>query len=271
MIHWYPGHMTAAKRQLQKQLGLVDVVLLVLDARVPRASHNTELAGTGKPVIRVLCKADLADPAITRRWLEHFSKQGITLALDARTSPKALLAAIEKSVAAATQRAENKGAVKTVRVLAAGIPNAGKSTLLNSLAGRAKAATGNKPGVTRGTQWIHVTPYLELLDSPGLLLPRLSDQTQAQNLALTGAINDDILSPEELFSVLHSLLQTKYPQALSARYGVNAADFLPALCKARGYLLKGGLPDNARAARAVIEEFRTGKLGRITLETPEEA
>ncbi|MBP5661797.1 MAG: ribosome biogenesis GTPase YlqF [Clostridia bacterium] len=273
-IHWYPGHMAAARRMLTETLPLVDVILEVRDARLPRASANPELALLKKPRLILLNKADLADPVKTDEWLSYFQKTDQpALAVSARNLPRDLPARVNALLTDKTAALAQKGVNRTMRALIAGIPNSGKSTLINAIAGTARTRTGDKPGVTRGKQWIK-TPALDLLDSPGLLWPRLDDQHGARLLAFSGAINDEILDLEELALDLIEHLRALYPDALSARYGITpgekAIDDFEAVCRKRGFLLKKNECDYARGARVLLDESRAGLLGRISWEVPDD-
>ncbi|MCL2434131.1 MAG: ribosome biogenesis GTPase YlqF [Clostridia bacterium] len=257
--NWFPGHMARAKRMLAEQMSLVDVVAEVADARLPLSSRNPDLIQLcgNKPRILVLNKADLADPAVTAKWLERFKNSGeIALALTATRRAEAQKAAklMETAAAEAVARAAARGMRKTVRGMVVGVPNCGKSSLINSLRGNAVAATADKPGVTRGKQWVKITPYFELLDTPGLLWPRIDDHEAALRLALTGAMRDDAFDVEEL---ARTLLKT-----------IGNENSLEDICKQKGWLQKGGVSDTLRGARTLLDQFRGGKWGRITLETP---
>lgn len=273
VINWYPGHMAAAKRMMQENLKLVDVIIDVRDARIPHASGNPDIEGFGKTRLVLLNKSDLADPDRTREWVQHYRKQGVAvLAVTARTAKAEVLAALKQTCAEKTSYLQAKGVMRKPRALVAGIPNAGKSTLINTLCGSVRAKTGDKPGVTRGKQWVH-TGEVDLLDSPGLLWPRLDDAAAALLLALTGAINDEVLDPEELALEGIKVLNREYPQALAGRYGITPgesalADY-EAICAKRGFLLKNKEFDYARCARVILNELRDGKLGRLTLEKAE--
>lgn len=278
-IHWFPGHMAKARREMEANLKAVDFIIEVVDARIPGSSRNPDFDDlfARKARVIVLNKADLADPAATRRWAEHYAQAGVEAVEFVATAGRGREALIRRMEAAAADKVERmaaRGARKTVRAMVAGIPNVGKSALINALAGSASAKTGNRPGVTRGKQLIRITPWMELMDTPGVLWPKLDDAAGARNLALTGAIRDEILSPYELALELIALLRVQYPQALAARYGIEDADGgtpveqMLAVCRRRGYLLSGGVPDEQRAAQMLVSELRAGKLGRLTLEEP---
>ena len=277
-INWYPGHMAKAKRQLADQLGRVDVVIELCDARLPHASRNPDLDRliSGKKRVLLLNKADLADPAVTSMWLNHFRAQGIDCATFNAASGKAkdALPLIERAAKEMVERAAEKGVRKTVRVMVVGVPNVGKSTFTNRLHGGAIAKTGDRPGVTRSNQWVRITPYLELLDTPGLLWPRLDDQVAARRLCYIGTVKDDVVDlPMLTIHLLEDMLSVK-PQAVTERFRIKESDLrgealLEAVCRGRGFLMKGGVCDYDRCCAVVLDEFRGGKLGRISLETPE--
>ena len=277
-INWYPGHMAKAKRMLEDNLKLIDFVCELVDARAPQATRNPDFDALFRRKTRVLLlnKSDLADPATNKRWIRYYQQQGIEAAEIVSTGANArqqVVKLIERATQSRVERLKEKGVQKTVRVLVAGIPNVGKSTLINRIAGEKRAQTGDKPGVTKGKQWVKVTPYLELLDSPGLLWPKLGDDRLAQHLAFIGSINDEILNLEELANALLSELRLLAPAALSERYKKITADtadaaLLETVAQSRGFILKGGVYDTERAARIVLDEFRAGKIARVSLEQP---
>ena len=277
MINWYPGHMASARRMLEDNLKIIDAALVMLDARLPYSSRNPDLDKLlkNKKQIYIMNKADLADPDKTKLWLSYFRARGCEAAqMCARSgSRRELLDMINRILRPEVERFRQKGINKTIRLLVCGIPNSGKSTLINMLAGQARAKTGDKPGVTRGKQWIRVGDYMELLDCPGLLWPRLDDQQSALRLAYTGAINDDTLDKEELAVSLVGDLAALYPQLIVQRYGVPAElppdEAFDAICIKRGFVLKGGRPDRLRGAQTIINELRSGRIGRVTLEQPQ--
>ena len=274
-INWYPGHMARAKRALADQLSRVDVVVELCDARIPRASRNPDLADMmkNKRHLLVLGKADLADERETRAWLGYFRAQGIDcMSFDSiRGKAKDIIARIEKASADAVAKMAAKGVKKTVRVMIVGVPNVGKSTFTNRINGASIARTGDRPGVTRSNQWVRITPYLELLDTPGLLWPNLSDQQDARALAFVGTINDNIMDQQMLAIRLMERLMEDHADALTTRFKLknNALRGVPLLeeaCRCRGWLLPGGVCDTDRGAAVILDEFRAGKLGRITLQ-----
>lgn len=277
-INWYPGHMARAKRLLSDQLSRVDVVIELCDARLPLSSRNPDLKRLTEKKERVLLlgKSDLADPARTSEWLNLFKRQGLScMALDMNRQAKAALALIEKAAKETVERSAQRGIRKTVRAMVVGVPNVGKSTLINRLHGGSIAKVGDMPGVTRANQWVKVTPYLELLDTPGLLWPRLDDPLAARRLAYIAAIRDEVLDTAQLAIQLLTDLIAVTPQTVQERFKIKdlslrGPDLLDAVCVGRGFLMKGGVYDTERACKVVLDEFRGGKLGRITLEVPKE-
>lgn len=277
-INWYPGHMAKTRRLLQDQLKRVDLVIEVCDARLPFSSRNPELLRmtAGKRRILLLNKADLADPEATRRWVRFFQARGETAypvhAISLKS--KELLGTIDRSVRDIVETAEEKGIRKTIRVMVIGVPNVGKSTLINRLRGTSIAKTGDRPGVTKSNQWIHVTPYLDLMDTPGMLWPRLDDQLAARRLCYIGSVKDDVVDIYALAISLLEDLKASCPETLSVRFhvedlNVENVELLDAVCRGRGWLLRGGRFDYDRCCNVVLDEFRSGKLGKITLELPD--
>ena len=275
-INWYPGHMAKAKRQLQDQLSRVDAVIELCDARLPYASRNPDLNYMTKNKSRVLLmnKADLADPSVTQQWTNYFKSRGLQCAaVTAERNAKEVLKIIEKLTREKVERAEARGVRKTIRVMVVGVPNVGKSTLINRLHGGAIAKVGDRPGVTRANQWVRVGEYLELLDTPGMLWPRLDDPIAAKRLAYISAIKDEILDTYALAVSLLEDLIVMSPEAVQKRYkltdlSLRGLELMEAVCRGRGFLLRGGELDIDRACAVVLDEFRDGKLGRVTLETP---
>lgn len=274
-INWYPGHMARAKRLLIQQLSRVDVVIELCDARLPYSSRNPDLNGLvrNKERILLLNKADLADPAKTQDWQQYFQRQGIRAAEYVSTAGKVnkALGLIEQAARQEVEKAAQKGVKKTVRAMVVGVPNVGKSTFINRLHGGNVAKVGDRPGVTRSNQWVKVTPYLELMDTPGLLWPRLDDQLAAQRLCYIGAIRDEIMDTQMLAIHLLQDLLAASPEAVITRYklkdaSLRGAALLEEACRGRGFLLRGGFWDMDRGAGVVLDEFRAGKLGRVTLE-----
>lgn len=277
-INWYPGHMAKAKRLLAEQLRRVDVVIELCDARLPYSSRNPDLDKliAGKKRVLLLNKADLADSGATSAWLQFFRAQGIDAAPYNAASGKAkdALAVIDRAAKETVERAAQKGVRKTVRAMVVGVPNVGKSTFTNRLHGGSIAKTGDRPGVTRANQWVRISPYLELLDTPGLLWPRLDDQLAARRLCYIGTVKDDVVDlPMLTIHLLQDLLAVK-PEAVMERFRFDDPDLtgealLEAVCRGRGFLMKGGVCDYDRCCAVVLDEFRAGKLGRMTLEMPQ--
>lgn len=280
-INWYPGHMTKTRRMLQENLKMIDVVVEIIDARAPLASRNPDFDDlfAGKSRVVLLNKSDLADSNATKRWISYYSRKGIEaagLSATGGSAKKIAVALIEKSAKQRVEAMKLKGVNKVVRAMIVGIPNVGKSTLINRIAGQNRAEVGDRPGVTRGKQWVRVTPYLELMDTPGMLWPKLEDQALAKHLAFLGSIKDEVMDSEELAMDLLETLQAAVPAQLTERYGKLASDtpkdeLLNAVCRSRGLLLRGGELDTERAARIALDEFRAGKIARVTLEQPEAA
>lgn len=278
-IQWYPGHMAKARRMLQEQLKLIDVVVELVDARAPRATCNPDFDSlfAGKKRVMVLNKSDLADPDATKKWVSYYEARG-RLALpftSHKGNKKAAVALMEQAAMERVALMRAKGVIKTVRVMIVGIPNVGKSTFINRIAGAARTKVGDKPGVTRGKQWVKITPYLELMDTPGLLWPKLDNPLYARRLAFIGSIKDNIMDVEGLAQSLLETLHAQCPQQLFARYEGIAADTAPAMlleavCRGRGFLLPGGQLDTERGARIVLDEYRAGRIARVTLDDPAE-
>ena len=277
-FQWYPGHMTKAKRQMQEDIKLIDLVIELVDARIPMSSRNPDIDELGKNKARLILlnKSDLADKDASEAWMEFFKEKGyFAVKVDARNKGcmKAISAVIAEACKEKTERDRKRGIKnRPVRAMVVGIPNVGKSTFINTFAGRACAKTGNKPGVTKGKQWIRLNKSVELLDTPGILWPKFEDQEVGMRLAYIGSIKDDILNIEELALGLIGYLQEFYPAALKERYSVEEGqkplDILTAVAKARGCLKKGEELDYEKASRLLLEEFRSGKLGKVTLEFP---
>ena len=279
-IQWFPGHMTRTRRQIAKSLPLVDAAAELLDARIPMSSRNPEMKQLirNKPRLIILNKADMADPALTARWTQYYKNEGcavITCDSKSGRGIKGFAPALRELLKEQLAKYEAKGMKsRPVRVMILGIPNVGKSSLINKLCGKNRAKAEDRAGVTRTQQWIKTADGVELLDTPGVLWPKLDDQEAAVRLALTGAIRDDILDREALAARLLTLLHGDYPAALAERYKI-AADaegdgfsLLALMAKNRGMLLPGGVPNTERAAITLLDEFRGTKLGRISLEKP---
>lgn len=280
-IQWYPGHMTKAKRAMEEAIKLIDLIIELVDARAPLSSRNPEIdsLGRGKARLILLNKADLGDEKANEAWAAWFSALGFqTVKLNCRSGAglKQIHGAVMEACKEKLERDKRRGIKnRPIRAMVVGIPNVGKSTFINAFAGKACTRTGNKPGVTKGNQWIRLNKSLELLDTPGILWPRFEDQEVGKKLAYIGSINDDILNKEELALELLALLLSRYPQSVQERYGmeeVRGAEPLEALeqiSRVRGCLVKGGGYDLGKAANVFFEDFRSGKLGRITLELPQ--
>ena len=279
-IQWYPGHMTKTRRAMEADLKLVDAVCELLDARIPYASRNPDIDALcrNKPRLVILNRADMADPAMTRRWSEAFRARGLmTLETDSksRRGISRFGPAVRELLSGKLAQYSAKGQVgRTLRVMVVGIPNVGKSTLINAVSGRKGARAENRPGVTRGKQWVTVDQGLELLDTPGILWPRFEDMQVGRHLAYTGAVKEQVVDQEELAAGLMSLLAERYPAVLAERYGIDCAgrspwELLEAAGRRRGFLVSGGEVDLERSCRMILEEFRNGRLGRFTLETPQ--
>ncbi|MGN0484546.1 MAG: ribosome biogenesis GTPase YlqF [Lachnospiraceae bacterium] len=278
-FQWYPGHMTKAKRMMQEDIKLIDLVIELVDARIPLSSRNPDIDELGKNKARLILlnKADLAHEGFTQAWAEYFKKRGFfVVKLDARrkNNMKQIQSVILDACKEKIERDRRRGIVnRPVRAMVVGIPNVGKSTFINTFAGKACAKTGNKPGVTKGKQWIRLNKNVELLDTPGILWPKFEDQMVGLRLALIGSIKDDILNIEELALSLIEILQTKYVGILAERYQVEEENkpvvVLEQIAQNRKCIQKGNEIDYAKAANILLDEFRSGMLGRITLEFPE--
>lgn len=277
-INWYPGHMAKSRRMLIEQMRAVDAVVELCDARAPYATRNPDLDALckGKQRILILNKADLAEERLTRQWMEHFKAQGLDAVKFNANGGKAkeVLAPIQRATQAEVDRMKARGVNKTVRLMVIGIPNVGKSTFINRLYGSAVTKASDRPGVTRSKQWVKVGSYLELLDTPGMLWPKLSDQQVAQELAFLGSVRDQILDGEELAGALLLRLMEAAPEQTMARFKIRLEEgqeltpegLMDLACRGRGWLLSGARPDTARGAALVLDEFRSGKVGRITLD-----
>ena len=281
-FQWYPGHMTKAKRQMQEDIKLVDLVIELVDARIPLASRNPDIDELGKNKYRLILlnKADLADERQNQQWAAWFREKGFfVVELDARkkNAMKTIQSTILEACREKIERDRRRGIKnRPVRAMVAGIPNVGKSTFINTFAGKACAKTGNKPGVTKGKQWIRLNKNVELLDTPGILWPKFEDQAVGMRLAMIGSMNDDLLNIDELSLELISYLKQYYPGALAERYQVSEdherpVEILEEIAGNRNCIKAGGELDYSKAAALVIDEFRSGTIGRITLEWPERA
>ena len=278
-IQWYPGHMTKAKRAMEADIKLVDLIIELVDARLPLSSRNPDIDKLGQHKARLILlnKSDLADEAANRRWEEWFVAKGyyvVKLNAKSGTGMKSVHAAIEEACKEKKERDRKRGIInRPVRAMVVGIPNVGKSTFINSFAKKAAAKTGNKPGVTKGNQWIRLNKDVELLDTPGILWPRFEDNQVGIRLALVGSINDNILNLTELAGEGIMFMIKQYPGVLAERYGVaeegKQYEILAEIALARKCLQKGGEPDVDKAAALFLDDMRGGRLGRISLEWPE--
>ena len=277
-IQWYPGHMTKAKRMMEEDIKLIDLVIELVDARLPLSSRNPDIDNLAKNKSRLILlnKSDLADERVNNMWSDYFKEKGFfVVKLDARSGSgmKAINSIIQEACKEKIERDRKRGILnRPVRAMVVGIPNVGKSTFINSYAKKACTKTGNKPGVTKGKQWIKLSKGLELLDTPGILWPNFEDQEVGLRLAISGSINDDILNISELSLELIKMLLKDYPGKLAERYDIDETmtpvNILEAVAIKRGCLKKGELVDLDKAANIIIDEFRAGKIGRITMEKP---
>lgn len=277
-LQWYPGHMTKAKRQMQEDLKLIDLIIELVDARIPLSSRNPDIDELGKNKARLILlnKSDLAGERYNEQWSAYFQKKGFyVVKVNAKSGAglKSIQGVIQEACKAKIERDRRRGIKnRPIRAMVVGIPNVGKSTFINSYAGKACAKTGNKPGVTKGKQWIRLNKTLELLDTPGILWPKFEDQEVGKRLAFIGSIKDEILNLEELSLELLDYIRTNYPGLLNTRYGIEEegtpVSLLEAVADKRKCLIRGQEIDYAKAAGIVMEEFRNGKIGRITLEFP---
>ena len=275
-VQWYPGHMTKAKRQMQEDIKLIDLIIELVDARVPLSSRNPDIDEIGKNKARLILlnKADLADEAQNEAWKAYFQEKGFyVVKVDSRNGAgmKVVQNVIQEACKEKTERDRKRGIKnRPIRAMVAGIPNVGKSTFINTFAGKACAKTGNKPGVTKGKQWIRLNKNVELLDTPGILWPKFEDQEVGKRLAFIGSVKDEILNMEELALELISYLCQNYPGALAKRYNIieegQPVELLGEIARVRGCLKKGEELDYTKATGILFEEFRSGKIGRITLE-----
>ena len=280
-IQWFPGHMTKAQRMIEENVRLVDAVCEILDARIPRSSRNPDIdrLAAGKPRLVILNRCDLADPAVTKKWAAYFRAQGLAvLETDARSGRgvNVFPAAVRELLRDKLAEYERKGqSGRGLRIMVLGIPNVGKSTFINKVAGRKAAAAGDKPGVTRGRQWISIDRSLDLLDTPGILWPKFDSQEVGEMLAVTNAIKSDVLDRETLAANFMLRLCELYPDAVKERYGVvrtgeeNGFELLEQAAKRRGFLVSKGEYDIERMANTLLDEYHGGKLGRLSLERPE--
>lgn len=278
ILQWYPGHMTKAKRQMQEDLKLIDLIIELVDARIPLSSRNPDIDEMGKTKSRLILlnKSDLADERYNEKWTEYFQSKGFyVVKVNARSGAglKGIQGVINQACKEKIERDRRRGIKnRPIRAMVVGIPNVGKSTFINSYAGKACTKTGNKPGVTKGKQWIRLNKTLELLDTPGILWPKFEDQEVGIRLAYIGSIKDEILNVEELSLLLLAYIRDNYPGLLEQRYGISEEgtplSMLEGIAENRKCLLRGQELDYAKAAGILMEEFRNGKIGRITLEYP---
>ncbi len=281
-IQWYPGHMTKTRRQMEADLKHVDIVVELVDARIPISSRNPDIDAIcgDKPRIIMLNRADQADPQRTKAWVNYFTQRGIqAAAVDSRsgTGVNGMVALARNALKDQIARWKEKGQVgRPVRAMVVGVPNVGKSTFINKLARRKSAKAGDRPGITRGKQWVSVDKGLELLDTPGILWPKFEDKTTGLHLAFTGAVKDEVTDMEGLACALLELLRDRYPQTVAERYKLTGLDeqqgweLLEQGARKRGMLISGGEADTERMAKVLLDEFRGGRLGRFTLEVPED-
>ena len=279
-FQWYPGHMTKAKRMMQENIKLIDLVIELVDARIPVSSRNPDIDELGKNKSRLILlnKADLAEDKWNDAWAEYFREKGFfVVKVNSKKGGglKSIQGVIQEACKEKMERDRKRGILnRPVRAMVVGIPNVGKSTFINALAGKACAKTGNKPGVTKGKQWIRLNKQVELLDTPGILWPKFEDQEVGLRLAFIGSIKDEILNTEELAAELIKFLNANYPGVLEEKYGVEPSDdayvLLAGIARSRNCLLKGSELDTEKAALLLLDDFRNGKLGRLTLEYPQE-
>ena len=280
-IQWFPGHMTKAQRMIEENIGLVDAVCEILDARIPRASRNPDIdrLAAGKPRLVILNRCDLADPAVTKAWSAAFRSRGLAvLETDARSGKgiSGFVPAVRTLLADKLAEYERKGqSGRGLKIMVLGIPTVGKSTFINKVAGRKAAAAGDRPGVTRGRQWINIDRGLDMLDTPGILWPKFDSQEVGEMLAVTNAIKSDVLDRETLAANFMLRLRTLYPEAIESRYGITPTgeedgfELLELAAKRRGFLVSRGEYDIERMANTLLDEYHSGKLGRLSLERPE--
>lgn len=273
---WYPGHMSKARRQMQEDIKLIDVVIELVDARIPFSSKNPDIdqLAKGKSRIILLNKHDMADPKQNEAWKRYYEEQGYFTALvnsKANSGVKEVTGVIQEACKEKIERNKRRGILnRPMRAMIVGIPNVGKSTFINSFAGKACTKTGNKPGVTKGKQWIKLSREVELLDTPGILWPKFEDQKIGMRIAWIGSINEDLLRSEEMFLALSDYVHLHYPGSMTERYGIeeteNAEENLRKIAEKRGCLLKGGVLDLEKASKFFVDDIRNMRLGRISLE-----
>ena len=280
-IQWYPGHMTKTRRQIEADLKLVDAVCEIVDARIPMSSRNPDIDAIcgNKPRIIVLNRMDLADPEATKRWAAYFRSKGMAVVITDCKTRKGIADFVPAARSVLKEKLERdaaRGMHRPVKVMVVGIPNVGKSTLINQISGRKGAKAENRPGVTRGKQWVTVDSSLQLLDTPGILWPKFEDPNVGLMLAFTGAVKENVIDVEELSTRLMELLWKYYPRVVKDRYGVEAEPDIPGYellelaGRKRGFLMSGGVVNTERMAKVLLDEYRAGKLGRLTFEEPGE-
>ena len=277
---WYPGHMTKARRMMEENIKLIDLVIEVVDARIPMSSRNPDIDNLAKNKARLILlnKSDLSDERLNAAWIEYFKSQGFfVLKINSRTGAgiKQINATVAEACKEKIERDKKKGIMnRPVRAMVVGIPNVGKSTFINSYAGKACAKTGNKPGVTKGKQWIRLNKNIELLDTPGILWPKFDNQEVGKRLAMFGSMNDEVIHLDELALDTIKYIMQAYPNNLNERYGVDenqeALQIMEEIAAKRGCLKRGGMVDYEKAALIIMDDYRSGRLGRITLESPEQ-
>lgn len=277
-FQWYPGHMAKAKKSMQEDIKLIDVIIELVDSRIPYSSKNPDIdtLANGKARILVMNKYDLADSVITDEWIRYYEKKGyFTVCVDSKNKKgmKAVNDVIQKACSKKIERDRRRGILnRPVRAMIVGIPNVGKSTFINSFAGKACTKTGNRPGVTKGKQWIRLNKSVELLDTPGILWPKFEDQRAGLHLAFTGAIKDELYNIYELSILLIKFLSENYPGAVGSFYQIedlDAAEVLERIAVRRGCIKSGATPDLDKAGRYLVDDFRAGRIGKITLEKPD--
>ena len=279
-FQWYPGHMTKAKRMMQENIKLIDLVIELVDARIPMSSRNPDIDELGKNKARLILlnKSDLAEDRFNDAWMEYFKEKGYSVVkVNSKKGGgiKSIQGVIQEACKEKIERDRRRGILnRPVRAMVVGIPNVGKSTFINALAGKACAQTGNKPGVTKGKQWIRLNKNVELLDTPGILWPKFEDQTVGLRLAFIGSIKDELLHTEELAMEIINFMKKHYSGVLSEKYDIMESDdsyeCLSDIARSRHCLLKGNELDVAKAAHLLVDDFRSGRLGRITLEFPQD-
>lgn len=281
-IQWFPGHMAKTRRKIEEDMKLIDVVVEILDARIPISSQNPDISELtkGKPRVAVLNKADLADEAVTKQWASFYKQQGIMVTLADCSRGRGVnesISAVKRALADKLMRNSEKGMNRTVKILVVGVPNVGKSSYINRLSGNVRAAVGDRPGVTRGQQWIRLKNGIDLLDTPGILWPKFENETVGMHLAFVGSVKDEIMDTELLACKLAEFLNEHYRELFCARYkleatqGLQGFELVEQLGGKRGFVISGGEIDFLRASNILLDEFRAGKIGRISLEKPTES